>query len=61
VLFGPLFFVVTDYDLDHRSLAVRRLLVMVLPGRTVVVSPADPEAFIHAVEGLAKPERFAPP
>jgi hypothetical protein len=110
VLVGALFFVVTDYELDHRSLAVRRLLwwtrvdltgltrvfrepagfkgswrvfgngglfsftgifyskalgryrlfatdpnrfvVIVLPGRTVVVSPADPEAFIHAVQRL---------
>jgi hypothetical protein len=119
VLFGALLFVVTDYELDHRSLAVKRLLwwtridltgltrvfrepagfkgswrvfgngglfsftgifyskalgryrmfatdpnrfvVIVLLGRTIVVSPADPEAFIHAVEGLAKPVRFAPP
>jgi hypothetical protein len=118
VLLGALFFVVTDYELDHRSLAVRRLLwwtridltgltrvfrepagfkgswrvfgngglfsftgifyskalgryrvfatdpnrfvVLVLPGRTVVVSPADPEAFIHAAQRLVKPERFAP-
>ena len=111
VLIGALLFVVTEYELDHRRLSVRRLLwwtqvdltgltrvfrepagfrgslrvfgngglfsftgifyskplgryrlfatdpdrfvVMVLPGRTVVVSPADPEAFVHAVERLA--------
>lgn len=113
VLVGALLFVVTDYELDHHSLAVRRLLwwtridltgltrvfrepagfkgswrvfgngglfsftgifyskalgryrlfatdprrfvVMVLPGRTIVVSPADPDAFVHAVQRLSKP------
>ncbi len=118
VLLGALLFVVTDYEIDHRRLAVRRLfwwtqvdltgltrvfrepagfkgssrvfgnggmfsftgifyskalgryrlfatdpnrfVVMVLPGRTVVISPADPEGFIHAVERLVKLERFAP-
>ena len=118
VLLGALLFVVTDYELDDRRLAVRRLLwwtqvdltgltrvfrepagfkgswrvfgnggmfsftgifyskalgryrlfatdpnrfvVMVLSGQTVVVSPADPEAFIHAVQRLIKLERLAP-
>jgi hypothetical protein len=30
-----------------------RFVVMVLPGRTVVLSPADPEAFMHSVQRLA--------